>query len=878
MKKHYSYSVKDELIKYFPGDTITEMRISKSDSVQSEREGIIPRAWAYADNMALGYFLKGSFLVDTVLYDDYIAYFLKSNHGNEVMLSFMHFENEPPFSLDPEYAYEIAQGWEQKGYKAYIMRNCVGIDNYPNSDNFRFISHSCEDKGTDFLIPTLVNGKYIFVRESEPFWKHADALLLSAIKSGDVTKYESILADDAVITRCPYRSEYDRANNKYENTETFAEGILNIKDYYDCKNNVFTAYVKKRKSAAYTTYLVADNNKYILFIGAKNQIVKLVEEPIMGDEEFVPIPSELMPKVITMPELIGVRALEISTMHAYGIQLTYDDGCIKNYYLSSFIRENIPETVMVEEYEFNKEILESVKLICDSECKGVIFSNGYYIPNHILYYRGITQFIPEKISDMTFENKNVKLEGLYREPFHIRRSGLFETYQPRSDEFYGTGYTLLDENGNRTTDYSGSYIDGRGTKDRDILCTTSESSNLVGYLKKDGSWLIPPIFDKGGDFEYSHCVEVEKGNKKYLFNELGELIDFPYDISLRNFSQDLCEFSTGRYEGKYGFPDEEYFEELSAGNWGFVDKHGKIVIEPQYVFTSGFGYSENRAFVAKAIDGKILWGLIDEKGNEIIPCVYNELSTHSGTAVNFRKTEHGKFGIMNFDGNVIMEPRYSGIYEYDQKHGLIAYFTDWDKGHQVGVARVGSGEVIIPNKYCYVGFEDNYIECEMDFHDEDGNLYDYYDYDGNKLPSEKCINGWSCDGGYGKWNSDHKCGAVDKDNNIIVPFVFDESSHVDYYLRGFVVTGKKGNYGVTTRDGKTILPEKYRGITIKNDFIIASCENDNSWNLIDELYTLDGTPLFSDIYRRVYINGDKLTRETPLGIEHYRIIKNKMSC
>ena len=92
------------------------------------------------------------------------------------------------------------------------------------------------------------------------------------------------------------------------------------------------------------------------------------------------------------------------------------------------------------------------------------------------------------------------------------------------------------------------------------------------------------------------------------------------------------------------------------------------------------------------------------------------------------------------------------------------------------------------------------------------------------------------------------------------------------------MTGKKGNYGVTTRDGKTILPEKYRGITIKNDFIIASCENDNSWNLIDELYTLDGTPIFSDIYRRVYIDGDKLTRETPLGIEHYRIIKNKMSC
>lgn len=71
----------------------------------------------------------------------------------------------------------------------------------------------------------LVNGKFIFVRELEPFWKRADALLLSAIRSGDATKYESILADDAVIAHCPYRCEYDRANNKYENTETYAEII-----------------------------------------------------------------------------------------------------------------------------------------------------------------------------------------------------------------------------------------------------------------------------------------------------------------------------------------------------------------------------------------------------------------------------------------------------------------------------------------------------------------------------------------------------------------------------------------------------------------------------------------------------------------------------
>ena len=254
------YSIKDTLTKYFPGDTITEMRASDADGIKENREDILPLALAYADDMAIGHFLSEKFLVDTVLHDDYIAYFVKSRYGDEVFLSFVHFEDDLEFPLDPKFAYELIKAWEKKGYKACIMRNCVGIDNYPNSNRFRFVSHSCEDRGTDYLIPTLVDDKYIFVRASEPFWKHADALLFSAITSGLTSEYESIFAEDAVIARCPNRSAYDRANGKYEKTEPFVNGITAIKDYFDGKNNVFMAYVMKRKSIAYSSMLMSGNN------------------------------------------------------------------------------------------------------------------------------------------------------------------------------------------------------------------------------------------------------------------------------------------------------------------------------------------------------------------------------------------------------------------------------------------------------------------------------------------------------------------------------------------------------------------------------------------------------------------------------------------
>ena len=215
-----------------------------------------------------------------------------------------------------------------------------------------------------------------------------------------------------------------------------------------------------------------------------------------------------------------------------------------------------------------------------------------------------------------------------------------------------------------------------------------------------------------------------------------------------------------------------------------------------------------------------------------------------------------------------MEPRYEAIYEYDAKHGIIAFFENG----LVGIARISDGEVIIPNKYGYIGFEDGYIECEKEYWDDTDSMCDYYDYAGNLLPSESYKHSWKCDGGYGSWRK-QKCGAVDENNNVIVPFIFEDSSHINYYQRGYIVTGAKGKFGLTTRDGKIMLPERYREIIIKDDFIIASYKNDTNWSIISELYLLDGTPVFTDTYRKVYIDGDKLTRETPLGLEHYRIVR-----
>lgn len=67
--------------------------------------------------------------------------------------------------------------------------------------------------------------------------------------------------------------------------------------------------------------------------------------------------------------------------------------------------------------------------------------------------------------------------------------------------------------------------------------------------------------------------------------------------------------STG---GLYSFYDE-------SGKWGYIDKEGTVILEPQwdlaYDFYLGYGIVSKNS----------LWGLIDRNGNEIIPLIYQNI-------------------------------------------------------------------------------------------------------------------------------------------------------------------------------------------------------------------------------------------------------------
>ena len=86
---------------------------------------------------------------------------------------------------------------------------------------------------------------------------------------------------------------------------------------------------------------------------------------------------------------------------------------------------------------------------------------------------------------------------------------------------------------------------------------------------------------------------------------------------------------------------------------GFIDRTGKIVIEPQ--FDAAFGFYSNGLAKVKM---NRLWGCIDETGKIVIPTQYTSINIVNNIIFveQFRK-----WGIIDKNGNTIIAPTFDEV-------------------------------------------------------------------------------------------------------------------------------------------------------------------------------------------------------------------------
>lgn len=129
-----------------------------------------------------------------------------------------------------------------------------------------------------------------------------------------------------------------------------------------------------------------------------------------------------------------------------------------------------------------------------------------------------------------------------------------------------------------------------------------------GFVNSKGKLVIPTVYELAGEF-YDDLALVKKNDKMFFIKPDGKLA---FDVS--------------DFDNVYGFSESLVLVEKD-GNYGFIDKTGKIAIELQYNDAYAFDYG--LATVSKGEK----WGMIDKNNKVVIPFVYDEAPTFDDESV-----------------------------------------------------------------------------------------------------------------------------------------------------------------------------------------------------------------------------------------------------
>lgn len=244
-----------------------------------------------------------------------------------------------------------------------------------------------------------------------------------------------------------------------------------------------------------------------------------------------------------------------------------------------------------------------VAIACENDLCGLIDSTGKYVVEPI--YNFINPFVENRA---IFAKNNTM--GVMSEDGTVLTSKPYNFINDYSDSFALAAISL--DNGNY----------------------------LYGYLDKDGSEAIPPMYQQATSFNDGYAlVQTTIGLYEIIDKDGKTQRTFPYK-SLGNFNDNLLTFS----------------EDL-GGIMGYVDIDRKVVIKPE--FTTASPAEDGYLIVSKSTDYIGKYGVIDINNHMIYPYIYND--------IKYLGFNRFALGIPRSDDSLFM----NNIYAIGNEQGII---------------------------------------------------------------------------------------------------------------------------------------------------------------------------------------------------------------
>ena len=343
-----------------------------------------------------------------------------------------------------------------------------------------------------------------------------------------------------------------------------------------------------------------------------------------------------------------------------------------------------------------------------------------------------------------------------------------------------------------------------------------EKDGKWGLIDTDGKEISEIIYDNIKTLKgIQNSIIVEKEGKYGLLNCNGvKILDTNYSEIL-NFGDDYINgYITKNQDGKFGIVNvsgeqvlENNYEEIYniySDKYFVIGENGNqqlINKDKEKVLTENF--DEIKQITSTGViyvkDGK--YGFMDFEGNIIIEANYDVLN-EINTGI-FLTQKDGKAGLIDKDKNEKVAFNFKNIY-YNQKAGIyIAENEDLtqtliDSNFQTKVVGILS-ELNTDKGYMKIKVDDSYKYYNFRF--EEKNIKDIYV--NNKIFVSK---------------KDGKYGFIDTKENVVVDYIYDDATELNEY--GFAAIKKDGLWGAIDKEGNIVIDPKYNlDENLKIDFI-----------------------------------------------------------
>ena len=410
----------------------------------------------------------------------------------------------------------------------------------------------------------------------------------------------------------------------------------------------------------------------------------------------------------------------------------------------------------------------------------------------------------------------------------------------------------------------------------------AEMIGKTGFINRKGEVIIPLKYDNAHGFIDCGIAQVSLNNKWGFINTAGEIVipliysDVDYHrkdsllFALKNgkwaifdhFGKQKSDFI---YDEIYGTSNNfDYFDEnylfngfllVRKGNqYRYLNRDLEIVVD--------FGYYSKAEPITKygfAIVKKGNYGIINSKGELVVPCIYSKIEhphkEYQGFYDEFYIYKNGKVGLLDREAKPITDITYTS-FECDYIYNNGNYYTLFvaRKNDKCGI--IGSnGEMILPIEYDKIGkFESN--SCAIA---KKGGLYGIINNKGIvQIPFEYSnITTYHLNNNY-VVEKNGKYGVIRKKTlDIIIPLDYDDLE-VCFYDETHFIVKKSGKHGVIDQNLNIIIPLEYDEISNwveygpKEHFVVK----DGKQGLIGR----DGEIVIPPVYDKIYVDNGSLIK------------------